>query len=253
MKQNILKILLFFTLAINIFPKVITITCTDQDWYPFIFSEDSEYSGMHLDIVKDALTNLGYSYEIYPYPLRRAIVLVNEGRYDAVMAIPYSDYYENLEFPKGAESKNESEYRIMQVDQVLITLKSLDYKYNGNRDYIPNPIRLLFGMEELALKLDNGKMRFEFVKSDNQNFKKLIRDKHGSIIATTIVAENMMENEEFKQQIKIHSKPITSQSYYLAFAKNSKNLSEAEKQKIWNEIKRLREDYIYMMQIYAKY
>ena len=253
MKQNILKILLFLTLTINIFSKVITITCTDQDWYPFIFSEEGEYSGMHLDIVKDALKNLGYTYEVYSYPLRRAVALVDNGRYDAVMAVPYSDYYENLEFPNGAGETIESEYRIMQVDQVLITLKSMDYKYDGNPADIPNPIRLLFGMEELALKLDNGKMRFEFVKSDDQNFKKLIRDRTGSIIATTIVAESMMDNEEYRQQIKINSKPITSQSYYLAFAKNSKNLSEAEKQKIWNEIKRLREDYIYMMQIYAKY
>lgn len=252
--KNIMYILiLFFVLSMNLLAKFITITCTDQNWYPFIYDEDGKLYGMHLDIIKDALDNLGYTYEIYPYPLRRAVDQVNMGRFDAVMAIPYSDYYENIEFPKGAESMKESDYRIMQVDQVLVTLLSSDYKYDGESEGIPEPIRLLFGMEDLALSMDDGKMKFEFVKSDSQNFKKLLRYREGSVISTTIVAEHMFEQEEYKNHIRIHSKPVTSQSYYLAFSKEAKNLSEEDKNEIWDEIKRLREDYVYMMQIYAKY
>lgn len=248
-----MKIVLFLVLAFNIFCKNIDVTFTDQEWYPFIYTEGGVPKGMHIDLVRDALNNLGYNPNFIMYPSRRGLVLLGAGQVDALVSLPYSEQYSNLYFPNGADKDTESEYRIMQVDQALINYRDSNYKYKGDLSTIPAPVRLIFGMEDLGAILEDKKIPVEYVRAYEQNFKKIMRDKNGSIVTTTMIAEKYFEESTYRQHMKIQAVPITSQSYFLAFSKSNSKLSEDEKLKIWEEIKRLREDYVYMLQVYARY
>lgn len=248
-----MKIILFLALVFNVFCKNINITFTDQEWYPFIYSERGEARGMHIDIVRDALNNLGYTPNFIMYPSRRGLILLGTGQVDALVSLPYSEQYSNLDFPKGADKDIESEYRIMQVDQALINYRDTNYRYRGDLSTVPAPVRLIFGMEDLGNVLEGMNIPVEYVRGDEQNFRKMMRDRDGSIVTTTMIAENYYEDSTYRPYMKIQAMPITSQSYFLVFSRNSSKLSDSEKLAIWEEIKRLREDYVYMLQVYARY
>ena len=82
--------------------------------------------------------------------------------------------------------------------------------------------------------------------------RKLMRDMKGSVITSTVLAERMAGEAEFKGKIKIEAMPVSSQSFYLAFSKKS-GISPEDRERIWNRIRELREDYVYMLQLFAQY
>lgn len=224
----------------------------DRYWYPFTYVENSVAMGMHVDIVKKALTNLGYQINIKPIPRKRAVKYAGRGTIDGIISISYnSDISKSLEFPSDAYSKSESKWRIMQVDHMIITFGTSNYEYEGKLNSLPPPVRVPLG-ETFTNRLRKTGIRIEETKTDLQNFRMLMRDKKGSVITASVIAESMYVDPEFKGKFTIQHIPLASQSYHLAFAPKV-DLTSSEKKKIWEEIARLRDDYVFMLQVFAHY
>ncbi|MDM8516501.1 hypothetical protein QUF76_09895, partial [Desulfobacterales bacterium HSG16] len=145
----------------------------------------------------------------------------------------------------------ESKWRIMQVDHMVITHMDSQYEFEGDIKTLPAPIRLPFG-EALATDLEKAGLKVDMAKEARNNFRKLMRDKTGVVITTSVMAEEMNKQFEFKDKFIISPTPLASQSYFLAFSKKSE-VSDDEKKKIWEEIARWRDDYLFMLQIFAQY
>lgn len=88
--------------------------------------------------------------------------------------------------------------------------------------------------------------------NDAQNFGKLIRDRKGAVITTSVVAEIMNRKLKYRNKLKISATPVRSDSYYLVFSKKSR-FAYTEKKRVWQEIARWRDDYIFMLQVYSQY
>ncbi|MBF0224058.1 MAG: transporter substrate-binding domain-containing protein [Desulfobacterales bacterium] len=239
--------------------KTINLTIDERYWYPFAYIENDQPKGMHVDIIKEALKNLGYEIKIKPLPRKRSIMSCEEGEVDGVISIAFHpELAKSLEFPSDAANPpqsqwgtKESKWRIMQVDQMIVTLIDNNYEFDGDMKSIPNPVRVPRG-ETIIADLEKFGLYVEEAREDNQNFGKLLRDKDGSVITSSIMAENMDNTPEFKNKFRIQAIPLASQSYFLAFSLKS-TLNADEKNKIWDEIKRLRDDYVFMLVMFSQY
>jgi hypothetical protein len=232
--------------------KIINLTVDDRYWYPFTYQEESEIKGMQVDIIRDALNNLGYQINIKTFPYKRCLKTTDAGEADGIISIAYTpDIKDILIFPEDAGKVDESNWRIMQVDHMVLTVVSNSYEFEGDIKTLPIPVRIPTG-DAIASDLEKAGVVIEDAKTDKQNIAKLIRDQKGSVITTSVIAEIMNQATEFKGAFNISPTPVNSQSYFLAFAKKTK-IPQDEMLKIWNEIKRLRDDYVYMLKLYAQY
>lgn len=228
------------------------LNCLERYWYPFLYSQDDQTKGILYDIVSKALENLKIKALAEPVPFRRAMVNVREGKVDGVVAVGYQpDMMQDLDYPPNADKDLESPWRILQVDYVVVSYAKNSYEFEGSLKTLPDPVRLL---QDVPIIDDLSKMGIDVqeVRDDVQNFHKLMRDKNGVIITTSVTAEMMNRDPRFIGRIKIHAIPVASHSYFLAFSKKSR-LSSEDKMRIWKEIKRWRDDYIFMLKVFSKY
>ena len=231
--------------------KSIKLNCSEGYWYPFLYTQDNQERGLMYDIVSKALESLGIKADFEPLPIRRAIFYAQEGEADGVIVDYHPDLAELLDYPPDADKDVESPWRIMQVDNVVVSVAEDPYEFEGDLKTLPLPVRVLRESAIIA-DLNNAGKVVEDVSEDIQNFQKLLRDKRGVIITTTVIAEMMDREPLFKGKIKIHATPVDSVSYYLAFSKKS-SLSSEDKERIWKEIARWRDDYIFMLQMFSQY
>ncbi len=252
-KIFILAVFLIACMSCPVFSETLKLTVDERDWFPFTFQEDSQGRGMHVDIVNKALKNLGYETMVKLYPRKRCIKNLRDGMYDAMISVAYHEKIGGLlDFPPDADKVHESQWRIMQVDWVVVSYGTDDsYEFEGDIKTLPLPVRIPFG-ETLSLDMEKAGLKVDDAKTEVQNFRKLMRDKKGVVITTSVIAERMNQDQRFKARFKIHATPLKSRSYHLAFSKESK-LSPEDKKKIWEEIRRWRDDYVYMLQLFAQY
>jgi hypothetical protein len=234
--------------------KSVYLCCEERDWYPFLVTEGREVYGMLVDIVREAFSRQGYSVRIEPFPLNRCLKLAQHGRTDGIVGVPYSrGYARYVEYPPDSPDEAESRWRIMQIDQVVVTYVQGDdgYEFDGNIRSLPEPVRVSAN-DPLTGDIAQAGLQVEETASARQNFAKLVRDRSGSVITTSVIAENMLREDFFKGVLRIHAVPLRSRSFFLAFSWNS-GLSDFERERIWQEIESVREDYVYMLQLFARY
>lgn len=230
----------------------LTLNCSERYWYPFLYTQDDQTRGIFYDIVSKALENLKIKALVEPVPFRRAMVNAREGKVDGIIAVGYQlDMMQDLDYPPDADKDLESPWRIMQVDHVVVSYAKNSYEFEGALKTLPAPVRLI---QDAPIIDDLSKIGIDVqeVRDDVQNFLKLMRDKNGVIITTSVTAEMMHQDPRFKGKIKIHAIPVASNAYYLAFSKKSR-LSAEDKMRIWKEVKRWRDDYVFMLQVFSKY
>jgi hypothetical protein len=230
----------------------LTLNCSDRYWYPLLYAQDDQAGGILYDIVMKAIESLKIEALIEPVPFRRAIVRSRSGKIDGIIAVGFQpELSQFLDYPHGAEKDIESRWRIMQVDHVVVSFAEDEYEFEGDLNTLHPPVRLLQG-SPIIDDLSKAGIETQEVREEVQNFFKLIRDRKGVIITTTVAAEIMNRDPRFKGRIKIHETPVSSHSYYLAFSKKS-HLTPEDKERIWQEISRWREDYIFMLQVFSRY
>lgn len=250
-KSFILMVSILIMSSVQGYSKTIKMAIDERNWYPFTYIDKNTPSGMHVELVEKALASLGYLATIDYLPRKRCLFSMEQGAIDAMISISYSkEVAKNADFPEDAEKSVESQWRIMQVDQVVVTMKS-DYEFDGKIESLPEPVRIPSGESMTAYISASGKMIDE-AKTDEQNFGKMRRDMNGCVITTTMVAEKIATMPEYAGKINIHAIPLASLSYHLAFSKKT-GISFEEKKALWEEIKKWRENYVFMLQLYSQY
>ncbi len=257
MKRHLVTVSFFFLFAcsISVFSangKPLPLSCPDGYWYPFLYTQDDQPKGILYDIVKKAFENLEIDVRIYSMPFRRIVVSGQKGTVDGIVGIGFDPGLSQiLDYPPGAEKDVESPWRIMQVDHVVVSAIDDSYEFEGDLNTLPLPVRVLQG-DPVIDDLNKVGVEIQEVRKDVQNFLKLIRDKAGVIVTTSVVAELMNGDPRFQGKIKIHATPVASHSYHLVFTKKS-DISSEEKKRIWREVGRLRDDYIFILQVFSRY
>lgn len=253
MKTGIILLfcLSMITAAVPVHAKNIRLTIDERNWYPFTFVKNNSPEGMHVELVKKAFENLGYSISIDYLPRKRCLFSIENGSIDAMISISYNqEVAKSMAFPEDAANPGESQWRIMQVDHVVVTPKS-SFEFDGKVESLPEPVRIPSG-ESITAYIEASGRIIDEAKTDEQNFGKMLRDMNGCVITTTMLAEKTAARPEYRGKMDIHATPLASHSYHIGFSKKS-NISSEEKQKIWEETRKLRNDYVFMLQLYSLY
>jgi len=234
--------------------------CTDANfWYPFSYVDhEKKAAGLHIDIIRAALTKLGFEPIYKPHPWQDCFEQAKLGMVDAVASVSYRDERATyLDYPMGAAVDLQSPWRIMQIGYVVVTIrpdqeqKSKTPIFTGQLQDIPQPIRatahysVIQDLEKAGLKVKSG-------KSTAINFQQLLKERTGSVVDVEEVAQYFMLQPEFSQQLMIQKKLLNNKSYYLAFAKQA-TIDEATKEAIWQEVARVRDDPNLMAEFLKKY
>jgi len=227
----------------------IVISVENRDFYPFFFLENKNMPrGILLDMVKDGLAPLGIEAKFEPLPLKRGLKMVERGSVDAIIAPRVNN--DNFLLPDDAFKKDLSAQRILQIDSVVVTYRS-DYEFLGDIKTLPTPIRITLGDPIESLFKQQG-LSIDDAASGSHNIKKLMRDKKGCIITTSLKAITWLDDPKFKDNIDVSTEPVVSRSYFLIFSKKT-GLAQDKVKLVWNEIAKNREDYIYPIKLFTAY
>jgi len=132
--------------------------CTDRsNWYPFTFRAKEKSAGMHVDIVTKALIKLGYQPFFTPLAWKECIEKTGIGSYDALVSGSFkAKRARSLIYPPDAATAVKSEWRIMQVEYVLVTPATSSYQYDGDVKTLPIPVRAPLGYSIVCHPSDKG-------------------------------------------------------------------------------------------------
>lgn len=218
--------------------------CTDSNfWYPFTFTKGGASSGLHVDIAAHALEKLGYATQFTPLPWKRCLKAAEEGSVDAVVSASFKPKRATfLHYPQDANQSKRSNYRITQVEYVVVTAAAdkAGFEYNGNLEDIPKPLRAELGYS-IVEDLEAKGLTVQQSPTTPENFHDLVRSKQGSVITLPEIAKFLLQSEKYQGKLILHPTPIKSKSYFLVFSKKSR-LPESALQEIWGQIKQTREN-----------
>jgi hypothetical protein len=250
MKRCFFTVLICFLLSpITTWADSIVISVENREFYPFFFLEKKNAPrGILLDMVKDGLTPIGIEPKFKPLPLKRGLRMVERGSVDAIIAPRIKN--ENFLLPDDAFEKDVSMQRILQIDSVVVTYKS-DYEFLGVLKTLPTPIRITLGDPIESLFKQQG-LSIDDAASGSHNIKKLMRDKKGCVITTSLKAMTWLDDPKIKENIDVSTEPVVSRSYFLIFSKKS-GLGQDKIKLVWDEIAKNRDDYIYPIKLFTAY
>lgn len=260
--HTIARILLGFFLFLAATPALASnkiLICTDTNfWYPFTFVKNQEPTGLHIDIIRTALRDLGYAPEFKATSWKQCLKDAKEGRVDAVATASYrDDRAAYLNYPEGAAVDKESPWRVSQVGYVLVTSaldqqgKKNTYHFDGNFKTVPEPVRapihysVVKDLKKEGLKVREG-------KNSLYNFEQLIQERTGSVVDIEDVALHFSTQPQFAKKLKIQKKRLNYKSYFLAFSKSG-TVKRDESEVIWQKIANIRDNPKQMATFLKKY
>ncbi len=228
--------------------------CIDESfWYPFTLVRNGQPAGIHVELVKLAIENVGMEAKFLAMPWKRCLRENEQGRVDAVVSASYkAKRAKYLYFPDDAALSKKSPLRLMQIEYVVVTLKKDHYTFTGNLSTLPVPVRIPAGysladdLKKKGINVDDSS------QSDTANIQKLVRDKEGSVVLIPELATLLDARVANKGKLDISKIPISSKSYYVAFSKKTK-IAKKDIQSIWARVAELRDNPSLMAELSAHY
>ena len=219
-----------------------TVRISTGEFIPYC-SSSSKHQGFASHVVSQAFARQGYEVEFDFLPWKRAFVQTKNGDYDATSWWSYSEERakELLYSDEILESRLHFFYvRGFQPD---FDWKSVDdltgYRVGLSRGY--------YTSDALEAARKAGKVEFEVVNDDEQNFRRLLRGRIDLFPINVVTGLELLRTKfapNVIHQVAYHSRPLSSRPGFLLFPKNSKR-SLVLMEKFNAGLKSLREDGTY--------
>lgn len=237
--------------------KKITVVCAER--FPDVYMHQDEVHGIQAEFVAAALRRAGFQSRVKILPLKRCLLMMREGNADAMFPVVESEELaRHMRFCPDVEKTHEKKgeekaavtcrYRILTVDHVVITHADRTTRadeFKGDVKTLPEPVRVLHG-EPFITDLKKAGKKVQEVRLDRQNFAKLLREKVGTVIAPSFIAEQMNTDPAYREKLYIHDRPISSRSTHLAFSRKATRISASERKKIWTCLRASARDHVAM-------
>lgn len=203
--------ILFILMSFNVQSR--TINMVTVDWAPF-YSSELEKNGVVTAIVQEALRRSDLESTIRFIPWKRALVLVENGEYDAVMG----GYYTDARAEKYLYSDP-----IFDVDVGLVALKELGFsRYDSLQDLTPYRIGVSLGWANGKAFDEADYLTKEEASNQILNVRKLFRQRVDMIAISFAVFQyetNSLNHSKLEDVVYIQP-PLSKSSLYLLVSKN---------------------------------
>lgn len=210
-------------------------------WAPHTFTISGRPAGVHVGLLEKAANKTDHQIEIVALPWKRCFKRAWEGSVDAILSSSYSDDRSIfLYFPDDAATALKSPFRVTQADEVVILRSGTSFEWDGALDSLPSPVGSKVGYN-ITNEMKRQGILVATTTDDKKLFTMLISRRAHSLIAPRGLAEFYAELPNFKGQIKILDRTVSSISYYLAIAKAGR-LTARDAKALWQAIAEVRED-----------
>lgn len=229
----------------------LTICIEDSFWAPNTFVVDGVEAGVHVEISKQALSNLGITFKMPATSWNRCIEGGKSGYYDGVLSASYDHAREvYFYFPPDAGVATISKWRVTANNAVAV-VRAEDFKeWDGKEENLPKPIGMPLGYSMEKLFRAKG---LPVVSSHKYSdlLHMLLKGRISSTLMPLSTAEFYMSEYDNWKYLRILETPFRVDSYFLLLSKKGKaNWQTATD--IWNEIAKLREDKAFRREITVK-
>lgn len=216
--------------------------CIDTNlWYPFTFVAENRAAGLHVDIVSAALERVDFTAQFTPLPWKRCLHEARLGSVDAIVTAAYREERDRfLHYPPDASDTPISRWRVTQVEYVVMNLADSPYEFTGDLRSIPPPARAPYGYS-IADDLAASGIRLDLAPGDENNVRKLLRDREGVVVTIPQMASLLLKRPEYAGKLKVSKQPIKSKSYFLAFSRQGR-VAPADRVAIWEAVALVRDD-----------
>lgn len=227
----------------------ILVVCAER--FPDVYTRDNQVRGIQADFVRAALLATGYEPTIKILPIRRCMKLIQAGSADAMFPLsPASELASDVIFPPAPFSdtsrRDAGPGPILQVDYVVVThadQTGLHEEFRGDLSALPNPVRVRHG-DPVVGQLRAAGCHIEPVQRDHQNLLKLIRDRGGTVILPSFLAEEYSRQEAFAPHLYIHDRPVCTSPTFLAFSRKRQRIAPPERLRIWAALRTQAQDHV---------
>ncbi|MDH4248978.1 MAG: transporter substrate-binding domain-containing protein, partial [Deltaproteobacteria bacterium] len=174
--------------------------CTDNNrWYPFTWAVDNTALGVHVEVVQQAMKNLGHSATFTPMGWNECLEAAKAGKFDAVVSASYKpERAEFLHYPADAATAGgKSKWRITEVEYVFLSNAKDKYSFEGDVKTLPKPV---YGPQGYSVVDDLKKdgVAVETAKGDQVNIEKLMSQGKGIVITISTIAHNYSMDPKYK-------------------------------------------------------
>jgi len=210
-------------------------------WAPHTFTISDRPAGVHVGLLEKAADKTNHQLEIVRLPWKRCFKRAWEGSVDAILSSSYSDERSVfLHFPDDAATALKSRFRVTQGDEVVILRSDTSFEWDGALGSLPSPIGSKVGYR-ITSEMKKMGILVATTTNDKKLFTMLVSRRAHSLIAPRGLAEFYVDLPEFKGQIKILDRTVSSIPYYLAIAKSGR-LTARDAKALWQAIVEVREN-----------
>lgn len=185
------------------------------EWPPFV-SENLEHYGLAARIVTEAFAAVGNDVRYRFYPWKRAYLETTQGDQDATAI-----------WTKTPDREGEVLFSapVLTADKVFFHLEGTDFEWSSIEDlegYTVGATRGYGYGDAFDEAANEGRIDVEYVDSDLQNFRKLIRGRIDLFPMTEAVGYSIL-NTEFEEDrvadVTRHPRPVQQAVFHLLFSK----------------------------------
>lgn len=199
---------------------------------------------IYSNLMYTATQMAGHQLNLVPMNWEECQETVRGGKYDGAIPASYNaDRAEYMVYPADAGKNPDSKWSIARLNYVVITQASSTFQYNGDPKAIPQPIMLPEGYSVIndLRKIDKNLEVKEIGADDKTNLVRLLHGEKGSVVMMDSYADTLLDRSMFKGKLKVAGKPVFSKTYFMPFSRSA-SIPQAEMEKIWDKIAKLRSD-----------
>ena len=195
-----------------------TIRISTGEFPPFL-SKHLKHNGAGLRIIREAFALKGVKVEYGFFPWKRAYLYVKDGKWDA--SATWARKTERDKYLYFSDPLYQSTYAFFHLKDyqfdwnTLDDLEGINIGATGSYTYTP----------EFYQAIEEGRLKVEFVSSDEQNFKKLLAGRIKIFPSNIDVGYDLLAKKFSMQEIESivhHRKPFLSVPTHLVFSKRVK-------------------------------
>lgn len=210
--------------------------CVDQaDWRPYMYVEQGEVRGLHADILRLALESVDLQADFRPMPWVRCQLQAERGDVDAIGPLMYTVVRDQIFYYPTLGTLPDVRRALGENLDVVVTLASTGFEYDGQPTSLPAPVRVPRGWEiapflrEQGLEVDDG------APSEQAVLAKLIREGSGSAVANRLSADLLIAQMGLESRLHVSRLPVRPVPYFLAFSRRGRFTSET-RDRVWQAI-----------------